>query len=119
MVLSIPSFAFVSENRTETNSMNQTQNLKFGLTSGFLGNISGENFTDVKAFMLDSISKRITELQSLYTDVSKTSNASDLKEVLVNYRQANERIGLHSMGMRPGRMNSGPCETYRFSMKIS
>lgn len=114
MVLSIPSFAFVSENGTETSSMNQTQNLKFGLASGFLGNISGENFTDVKAFMLDSISKRITELQSLYTDVSKTSNASDLKEVLVNYRQANERIGFHRMGMRPGRMNFGPCETYGF-----
>jgi hypothetical protein len=29
--------------------------------------------------MLDSISKRITELQTLYNEVSKVSNASDLQ----------------------------------------
>ena len=49
-------------------------------------NITEENFTDVQADILDSISKKITELQSLYTDVSKVSNASDLQEVLSSHR---------------------------------
>lgn len=108
-VLSVSSYAFASENGTGANSMNQTPDLKFGLSSGFSGNTTGENFTDVKAFILNSISKRITELQSLYTDVSKASNESDLKEVLLSHRQANQYIGPERLGMRHGRMNIGSC----------
>lgn len=119
MVLSIiPSCSFASENGTETNSINQKQDLKFSPAFGFLGKTAGENFTDTKALILDSISKRIAELQSLYTDVSKASNASDLKEVLSSHRQANECIGSDRMKMRHGRMHIGPCGINGFNLQL-
>ena len=91
IVLSIiPSCAFALENGTQTNSTNHAYDLKFGHAFGLLGKISEENFADVQAGLLESISKKITDLQSLYTNVSKASNASDLQEVLSSHRPANE-----------------------------
>jgi hypothetical protein len=117
MILSIiPSCAFASENGTQTNSTNQAYDLKFGHASGLLGSITGENFTDVKAFILDSISKRIAELQSLYTDVSKASNVSDLQEVFSNHRQANECKGPDGMNIGFGRMHRGSCGINGFNL---
>ena len=51
-------------------------------------NITDENFTDVQAEMLDSISEQISELQSFYTNVSEASSASDLQEVLSSQKCA-------------------------------
>jgi len=103
IVLSIiPSGAFASENATLTNSMD----LIYGpgpCPSCPEGNLSEENFTEVQADMLDLISKRITELQTLYSDISKVSNASDLQKVLSNDRQVNE-------GMENGGRCVGPNE---------
>ncbi|HWQ48482.1 MAG TPA: hypothetical protein VN414_05960 [Methanosarcina sp.] len=103
IVLSIiPSGAFASENATLTNSTD----LIYGpgpCPSCPEGNISEENFTEVQADMLDLISKRITELQTLYSDISKVSNASDLQKVLSNDRQVNE-------GMENGGRCVGPNE---------
>lgn len=100
----VPSYAFALDNVTAANQVNQTPELKYCPGPGFLRNIAGENYTDVKASILDSISKRITELQSLYTEVNKTSNVSELKAVLINHRQANDCTGLERMGKRADRM---------------
>ncbi len=119
MVLSIiPSCSFASETGTEINSINQTHDLKFRPAFGFLGNTAGGNFTDAKTLILDSISKRIAELQSLYTDVSKASNTSDLKEVLSSHWQANECIGSDRMKIRHGRMHIGPFGINGFNLKL-
>ena len=48
----IPSCAFASENGTQTNSTNQTYDLKFDHAFGLLGKISEENFADVQAGIL-------------------------------------------------------------------
>lgn len=112
MVLSIvPSYAFASENGSQTNSTNQTYDLKSGSTFGYFGNITEENFIDVKAFILESISKRIAELQNLYTDVGKASNVSDLKGILSNYRSANGC-------MRPGHIHKEPFGTNGFNLEL-
>ena len=119
IVLSIiPSFAFASENGTQTNSTNQTYDLKFGHAFGLLGKITEENFADVQAGILESISKKITELQSLYTDVSKASNASDLQGVLSSHRPANECMGHDGMNMGPGQMRMGPCGMNGFNLNL-
>ncbi len=65
------------------------------------GNVTAENFTDIKSNMLDSINKQINELQELYTNVSEATNATELQEVLSSHRPANE-------GMGPAGMNKGP-----------
>jgi hypothetical protein len=94
MVLCIlPSGAFAAEN-----------NSKFAPAQ----NITEENFTDVQADILDSISEKITELQSFYTSVSKTSSASELKEVLLNRAPANG-CGPDGKHRGPEGMNQGPC----------
>jgi hypothetical protein len=67
-------------------------------------NITEENFADVQAEMLDSISEQITELQSFYSGVSNASNASDLQKVL-----SSQRCVPHGTDMGPGKMNNGPC----------
>jgi hypothetical protein len=106
MVLSIvPSCAFASENGSQPNLTNQAYDLKSGSTLGLFGNITEENFTDVKAFILKLISKRIAELQNLYNDVSKASNVSDLKGVLSNHRSANGCMRPCHIHMEPFRMN--------------
>ncbi len=87
IVLSIiPSGAFASENATLKNSTEPV----YDPGSCPARNITEENFTEVQANILDSISKKITELQSLYNEVSKVSNASDLQKVLSSHRQENE-----------------------------
>jgi hypothetical protein len=94
MVLcTIPSGAFASEN-----------NPKYGPA----WNITEENFTDVQADLLESISEQIAELQSFYSNVSEASNASDLQEILSSRRPANECMGPHGMNMEPGEMHMGP-----------
>ena len=68
--------------------------------------ISDENFTEAKADILDSISKQITELQSLYTSVSKASNISELQNALFAHPQANgcmpDGMGRGHNGMHHG-----------------
>jgi hypothetical protein len=86
----IPSCAFASENNP---------------TLGPAGKITEENFTDIQANILDSISKQITELQNFYANVSKASNASDLQEVLSSHMPANECMGRDGRGMRPRQMH--------------
>ena len=109
MIVSIiPSCAFASEN----NSLNQMSDMRFGP----IGNITEENFTKVQTTILDSISKQITELQSLYTNVSDTSNASGLQEVLASHRSANECMGPDGMNMGPGNMHMGPFGMNGFNL---
>lgn len=71
-------------------------------------NLTEENFTDVRADILDSISEQIAELQSFYTNVSETSSASELQEVLLNQAPAN---GCGPDGKHRGHegMNKGSC----------
>jgi hypothetical protein len=119
MILSIiPSCAFASENGTQTSLTNQSDDLKFGHAFGFLASITGENFTDVKVAILDSISKRIAELQSLYNDVSKSSNASALQEVLSDHRKTNECMGPDGMNIRSGHMHMGLCGINGFNLDL-
>ncbi|HET8686042.1 MAG TPA: hypothetical protein VFM18_05180, partial [Methanosarcina sp.] len=101
----IPSGAFASENGTLTNSTDPM----YDPGSGPAGNITEENFADIQANILNSISKEITELQSLYNKVSKVSNASDLQKVLSSHRQANEGMGPGGRHMGSGGMGQGPC----------
>lgn len=72
-------------------------------------NITEENFTDVRADILDSISEQITELQSFYTNVSETSSASELQEVLLNQVPAKGCGGPNGKHRGPEGMNQGPC----------
>ena len=105
IVLSIiPSGAFASENGAQTNSADQSYDLR----SGPAGNITDENFTDVQENILDSVSKKITELQSFYTNVSEASSASDLQKVLSSHRPTNECMGPDGMNRGPGEMHMGP-----------
>lgn len=107
IVLSIiPSGAFASGNETQAN----TTFPMYDHGSGPAGNITEENFAGIQADILDSISKKITELQSLYSEVSKVSNASDLQKVLSSHRQANEDMGPDGRHMGAGGMNQGPCK---------
>ena len=102
MILSIiPSCVFASEN----NSPNQMSDARFDPT----GNVTEENFANVQTSILESISKQITELRSFYTNVSETSNASDLQAVLSSHRPANECMGPGGMNIGPGVMNMGSC----------
>lgn len=71
-------------------------------------NITEENFTNVRADILDSISEQITELQSFYTNVSETSSASELQKVLLNQAPANG-CGPDGKHRGPEGMNQGPC----------
>ncbi len=64
-------------------------------------NVTEENFVDVQAEMLDSISEQIAELQSFYSNVSEASDASELQEVLSRNMPAN--------GRGPGGMSQGLC----------
>lgn len=73
-------------------------------------NITEENFTDVRSDILDSISEQIAELQSFYTNVSETSSASELQEVLLNQASA-DGCGLDGKHRGPEGMNQGPCGT--------
>lgn len=109
IVLSIiPSGAFASEDRTQVNSTDPMYSPEFGPAA----NMTKENFTKVQANILDSISKKITELQTLYSEVSKVSNASDLQKVLSDHRQANEGMGPAGRHMGPDEMQIGPGETH-------
>lgn len=72
-------------------------------------NITEEYFTDVRADILDSISEQITELQSFYTNVSETSSASELQEVLPNQVPVKGFGGPNGKHRGPEGMNQGPC----------
>lgn len=114
IVLSIiPSGAFASENATLTNSTDLIYN-PGPCPSCPEGDISEENFTEVQVDMLDSISKRITELQTLYSEISKVSNASDLQKVLSSDRQANEGMGPGGRRMEPDEMQMEPDGRHGF-----
>lgn len=107
IVLSIiPSGAFASENSTLSNSTAPVSSPR----SGPAGNITDENFTEVQTDILDSISKKITELQSFYGEVSKASNASDLQKVLSNHRQADECMGPNERHKGSGEMDNRSCK---------
>jgi len=82
----LPSGAFASENKPAFTPAE---------------NITDENFADVQSEMLESINDQIAELQSIYTNVSEASNASELQEVLSNNKPAH--------GCGPEEMNMGPC----------
>lgn len=103
IVLSIiPSGAFASENSILSNSTAP----RYDPRSCQAGNITDGNFTEVQTNILNSISKKITELQNFYSDVSKVSNASDLQKVLSSYRQADECMGLDERHRGPDEMNN-------------
>jgi hypothetical protein len=107
IVLSIvPSGSLASENGNQTNLTDPM----YGLRADPARNITEENFIIVQTSILDSINKKITELQSLYSEVSKASNASDLKKVLINHRQAHEGMGSGGRHMGHGGMNQGHCK---------
>lgn len=129
MVLSIiSSGALASGNGTSTNQTNLANDCGFGMMMpgdmrhggaghdgmncsvfGPAENITDENFTEIQAEMLDSITDRITELQNMYTNVSEASTAEELKQVLLAERQANaERAGPFERNGFPGKM-CGPC----------
>ncbi|AKB18028.1 MULTISPECIES: hypothetical protein [unclassified Methanosarcina] len=126
MVLSIiPYGAFALENGANTNQKSATNENGFGkmmpggMRHGGAGpdetrgmglgpaeNITEENFDDVQAEMLNSITERIAELQSMYSNVSEAATAEDLQAVLIAERQANaERAG-------PGEKSGSPFEVY-------
>ena len=90
----IPSGAFASENKPA-----------FAPAE----NITDENYADVQADLLDSLSEQIAELQSFYTNVSEASDASELQEVLASQKPASGG-GPDGMNMGPGGMNQGPGE---------
>lgn len=124
MVLSIiPYGAFALENGTNKNQTSATNENGFGkmmlggMRHGGAGpdrmsgmglgpaeNITKENFADTKAEMLNSITEKISQLQSMYSNVSEAATAEDLQAVLLAERQANaERAG-------PGEKNGFPGE---------
>ncbi|AKB27108.1 hypothetical protein MSSIT_0389 [Methanosarcina siciliae T4/M] len=70
-------------------------------------NITDDNYADVQAGILDSLSEQISELQSFYSNVSEASDASELQEVLSS--QMPENGGGHEGNMGPGGMNQGIC----------
>jgi hypothetical protein len=106
----IPSGAFASENAKLAGSPDPG----YGPGYGQAGNITEENFADVQADLLDSISKKITELQTLYSEVSKVSNASDLQKVLLDHRHANEGMGPVGRHMGHDGMKRGPRGIHGF-----
>lgn len=89
----LPSGAFASENKPAFNPAE---------------NITEDNFADVQAEMLDSLSEQIAELQSFYTNVSEASDASGLQEVLSSQKPKNGG-GPDGMNMGSGGMNPGAC----------
>ncbi len=109
MVLSIiPYSAFALENGANTNHKSSTNDHGFGkmmpggagpdemrgMGVGLAENITEENFADVQAEMLNSITEKISKLQSMYSNVSETATAEELQAVLSAERQANaERAG--------------------------
>ncbi|AKB74749.1 hypothetical protein MSLAZ_1488 [Methanosarcina lacustris Z-7289] len=124
MVLSIiPYGAFALENGTNTNQKNATNENGFGkmmpggmrhggagpdemrgMVLGPAENITEENFADVQAEMLNSITEKIAELQNRYSNVSEAATAEELQAVLLAERQANaEKAG-------PGEKNGFPGE---------
>ncbi|AAM05925.1 predicted protein [Methanosarcina acetivorans C2A] len=125
MVLSIiPSGAFALENGT-TNQSNSTNENELGkMMPGGMGhggagpdgmrgmgfgsalNITEENFSDIQAEILNSITEKIAELQSKYDNVSEASSAEELQEVLLADRPANAE------GAGFGEKNGFPCRTY-------
>lgn len=111
----IPSGTFASENVNMKNSTDLIYD-PGPCPSYPSGNINEENFTEVQADMLDSISKRITELQTLYNEISKFSNASDLQKILSRNRQANEGIGNEERHMEPDKMQTEHDGKYEFCL---
>lgn len=114
----IPSGAFASENGNNTNEENSTNGNEFrkgipgGMRHGGAGsgrmpgigfgpaeNITEENFPEIQANMLNSITERITELQNMYNNVSEASNAEELQELLLTQRHAGAK------GAGPGKKN--------------
>lgn len=109
----IPSGAFASENENLTNLTDLIYD-PGSCPSCPAGNISEENFTEVQAGMLDSISKRITELQNLYSEISKVSNASDLQNVLSRKRQEKEDLETDERNIEPDEMQMESNEGNEF-----
>jgi len=125
MVLSIiPSGAFALENGTTTQSDSTNEDefgkmMPGGLRHGGAGldgmrgmgfgpalNVTEENFADIQAEILNSITEKIAELQSKYDNVSEASSAEELQEVLLADRPANAE------GAGFGEKNGFPCEMY-------
>lgn len=109
----IPSGAFASENATLTNLKDLIYD-PGSCPSCPAGNISEENFTEVQAGMLDSISKRINGLQNLYSEISKVSNASDLQNVLSRKRQEKEDLENDERNIEPDEMQMESDEGNEF-----
>jgi hypothetical protein len=121
----IPSGAFALENGTSVYQANEKESGKMmpgGMRHGGAGpdgmrdmgfgpaeNITDENFTEIQTEMLDSITEKIAELQSMYSNVSEASTAEELQAVLLAERQANAE------GAASGEKNGfrgemcGPC----------
>ena len=129
MVLSIiPYGAFALENGTNTNQKSATNENGFGkmmsggmrhggagpdgmcgMGLGLAENITEENFADVQAEMLNSITEKIAELQNRYSNVSEAATAEELQAVLLAERQENaERTRHGEKNGFPGEM-CGPC----------
>jgi len=70
-------------------------------------NITEENYADVQAEILDSLSEQISELQSFYSNVSEASDASELQEVLSSRMPENGRG--HDGNVGPDGMGQGLC----------
>jgi 23S rRNA U2552 (ribose-2'-O)-methylase RlmE/FtsJ len=111
----IPSGGFASENKNLTNLTDLSYD-PGSCPSYPAKNMDEENFTDIQADMLDSTSKRITELQTLYSEVSKVSNASDLQKVLSGNRQANKNMENNEKHIEPDEMQTEIDEKYGFCL---
>lgn len=104
------------ESGTQVNSISQTSGQIFDTRYTFRGNINEENFSTFQAGILNSLTKQITELQTLYSDVNQASNSSELEKVLSNHSLAQDSVWHSSMqtgsgtiyiksGNRPGKMH--------------
>lgn len=97
----------------EPDKMQTEINGKYGFCLILLENITEENFTDVRAVIMDSLqnmteitetaqtrltescegskaeelNEKITETRDLYTEVNESSTAAELKEILLNHEQ--------------------------------
>jgi len=78
-------------------------------------NLTEENFTDVQANILFSISEQIAELQTFYTNISEASNSSELQEVL-SYHIPASGCGLSGINSQPCGTCNGSCEMPEFDL---
>jgi hypothetical protein len=84
----IPSGAFASRDEPQINSTVQINSHSYSWKSGSGEDITEGNFNKTQINMLASINKQITQLQSLYMDIGKASNGSEVKKLLSSYKTA-------------------------------